>query len=249
MDATTSLEVDAPRREAKEASTLDEPQGSGKMPLQGEPTPAVVNPPLEFILPMDQTHPYLSERGLTPETVHEFHVGFCTSDRSLMRGRIVIPIHDYHPDTGDAHLVAYAGRWPAPESPDADTPKYLLPPNFHKSSVVYNLLSAQRYAREQGLVICEGFFAVMRLWQVGIRTGVSLMGSAMSPQQEDLIVRTAGRCTGKVTLLFDPDEAGQACRHDALARLSPHLHVRVVNIDTPPDELSDAALHAAVMGA
>ena len=246
-DAAVTPEADAPRREAKEASTLDEPQGKGTLPSRGEPTPAV-NPPLEFTLPIDQTHPYLFERGLTPETIHEFGVGFCTSTRSMMKDRIVIPIHDWHPDTGDSNLVAYAGRWATSEPPDADTPKYLMPPNFHKLSVVYNLLSAQRYARDEGLVVVEGFFPVMRLWQVGIRTGVSLMGSVDSTQQEELIVSTAGACTGKVTLLFDPDEAGRSCRQDALARLCPQVHVRAVNIDTQPDDLSDAELRAVVTG-
>ena len=203
------------------------------------------NEPLEFGLSVDSDHPYLYERGLYPGTVKEFGVGLCTSERSIMAGRIIIPITHWNPLTYDAYLVAYAGRFPG-NPPDTDTPKYLFPPYFHKSAVVYNLISAGRYAREQGLILMEGFFSVMRLWQMGIRTGVSIMGSSLSAVQEELIVNTVGIGSGKVTLMFDPDDAGHHCRDDVLARLCQRVHVRVVNLETSPDELSDRSLRSAL---
>lgn len=231
---TAPHETDAPSTPNATAPALD------------EPTPAV-NEVLEFTLPVDQSHPYLAERGLQPDTIREFDIGYCTSTRSMMKGRIVIPIHDWHPETPSANLVAYAGRWPEDTVPD-ETPKYLFPPRFHKSVVVYNLFAAQRYAPDDGLVIVEGFFPVMHLWQVGIRTGVALMGTTFTKGQEELIVQTAGAYTGKVTLMLDPDGAGRACRDDALMRLCPRLHVRVVDLSVAPDELSDAELRVAVLG-
>lgn len=209
------------------------------------PTAELRNAPLDFALPIDPDHPYLIERGLYPATVKEFGVGLCTSERSMMAGRIVIPITHWDPLTYDAYLVSYAGRLPY-NALNADTPKYLFPPNFHKSAVVYNLIGAGRYAREQGLILTEGFFSVMRLWQMGIRTAVSIMGSSLSAQQEELIVNTVGVGCGKVTLLFDPDHAGRQCRDDALSRLIRSVHVRVVDLDEPPDELSEYALRQAL---
>ncbi len=47
--------------------------------------------------------PSATHRGLTPETVNVFGVGYCP--RGLMRGRVAIPIRN---ERGE--LVAYAGR-------------------------------------------------------------------------------------------------------------------------------------------
>jgi DNA primase len=163
----------------------------------------------------------------------------------MMAGRIIIPITHWDPVTNDAYLVAHAGRILG-ESPDADTVKYLFPPDFHKSAVVYNLIGAGRYAHEQGLILTEGFFSVMRLWQFGVRTAVSIMGNSLSKQEEKLIVNTVGIGSGNVTLMFDPDDAGRRCRDDVLNRLIRKVSVRVVDLDEPPDELSERSLRAAL---
>ena len=63
------------------------------------------NPPLPFTLTgIDVHHPYLAERGVTPETAHHFGIGLFPK-RGCMEGRIVFPIHDE-----EGVLVAYAGR-------------------------------------------------------------------------------------------------------------------------------------------
>jgi DNA primase len=222
------------------------PEVIAAMPTEDRPPAEVLyNPPLDYTLCVDPDHPYLGERGLQPATVKEFCIGMCTSERSMMAGRIIIPITYWDPVTNDAYLVAHAGRVPD-DPPDANIDKYLFPPDFHKSAVVYNLIGAGRYAREQGLILTEGFFSVMRLWQFGVRTAVSIMGNSLSKQQEELIVNTVGIGSGKVTLMFDPDDAGRRCRDDVLNRLIRKVSVRVVDLDEPPDELSERALHAAL---
>jgi hypothetical protein len=52
--------------------------------------------------------------------------------------------------------------------------------------------------------------------------------------------------SGKVTLMLDPDDAGRRCRDDVLNRLIRKVSVRVVDLDAPPDELSERALRAAL---
>jgi DNA primase len=53
----------------------------------------LVNPPLDFELKdLDYEHPYLPGRGFRPETIRQFGLGFC--NRGLMKGRVVIPLHD-----------------------------------------------------------------------------------------------------------------------------------------------------------
>jgi DNA primase len=205
----------------------------------GETTPetAKVNPPLKFALKsLDPAHPYLTERGLTAETITHFGVGWCTG-KGIMAGRIAIPIHN---ERGE--LVAYAGRWPG-DSPDGEG-KYKLPTGFHKSLVVYNLHRAKDHAKDQGLIVVEGFFDCMRLHQAGIRNVIALMGSSLSDEQEALIVAAVGP-QGKVALMFDEDEAGWKGREEALSRLSSRVHVKVVGLGeegTQPDGVSAETL-------
>src|SRR5688500_11166227 len=85
--------------------------------------------------------------------------------------------------------------------------KYKLPPGFHKSLVVFNLHGARDYATDSGLIVVEGFFDCLKVWQAGMLNVVALMGSTMSDEQEELIVAAVGP-GGRVTLMFDEDEAG-----------------------------------------
>lgn len=187
----------------------------------GSPEP--VNPPLTFELKnLDQSHPYFKERGLKEETIKFFTLGYCS--RGLQKGRIVIPIH-----TEKGELVAYAGRWPGNDFPDKEG-KYKLPPNkFKKSCVVFNLHRAKEYIKDKELIIVEGYFSVFRLWQAGFPNVVALMGSSLSKEQEELIIKAVGSA-GKVILLFDNDEAGNACEEDALKRLSRKCFVGVASL-------------------
>jgi hypothetical protein len=90
-----------------------------------------VNAPLPFALKLDPAHSYLAERGLGPELVELFGLGFCS--RGNMAGRICIPIHNEQ-----SELVAYAGRWPDDDVPDWQE-RYKLPMKFQKSRVLFNL--------------------------------------------------------------------------------------------------------------
>ena len=74
------------------------------LPVEGTATPAR-NTPLRFGLQhIDRHHPYLAGRGLAAETIGAFGMGFYGGS-GILRGRVVIPIHD---ERGE--LVAYAGR-------------------------------------------------------------------------------------------------------------------------------------------
>lgn len=183
---------------------------------------SVINPPLTFELKnLDAKHPYLKDRGLEPETIKLFGLGFCS--KGLMKGRIVIPIHN---EKGE--LVAYAGRWPGDDYPE-DEGKYKLPPKFQKSHLVFNLQRVKELIRERELILVEGYFSVFTLWQAGCPCVVALMGSAMSCEQEELIAEAMGP-GGKVILLFDNDEAGLKCRQEVMERLIRRCFVKVMEL-------------------
>jgi DNA primase len=238
-NGSTSAAAPGPAPLTAEAPATQDPPSLPASHTTGETTPetAKVNPPLKFALKsLDPAHPYLTERGLTTETIAHFGVGWCTG-KGIMAGRIAIPIHN---EQGE--LVAYAGRWPG-DPPDGEG-KYKLPTGFHKSLVVYNLHRVKDHAKEQGLIVVEGFFDCMRLHQAGIHHVVALMGSSLSDEQEALIVAAVGP-QGKVALMFDEDEAGWKGREEAPSRLSSRVHVKVVGLGeegTQPDGVSAETL-------
>ncbi len=196
------------------------------------------NKPLKFKLDkLDQNHPSLAERKLTPETVSDFGIGFCT--KGMMADRIAIPIRN-----PEGAVVAYAGRWPG--EPAEDTPKYKLPQGFRKSLELFNIDRAIKEPSELPLVIVEGFFGTMTLHQLGIRKVVALMGSTMSAAQEELI-RKHTKANSQAIVMLDEDDAGRAGREDIAVRLSKFLFVKVhafAEEGRQPESISAEELHS-----
>ncbi len=193
---------------------------------------STVNSPLGFTLPhLDGTHPYLVERGLCQETIQTFGVGCCKT--GSLAGWIAIPIHN-----PSGQLVAYAARWPG--TPSDSQPKYKLPKGFRKSLELFNLHRAMTADVSAPLVVVEGFFACIKIWQAGHQRVVAIMGSMLSQRQAELIAKASSPLRN-VILMFDEDEAGRKGRADALHRLGQSVKVRTVRFDTEgaqPDGLS-----------
>jgi 5S rRNA maturation endonuclease (ribonuclease M5) len=184
-----------------------------------------VNEPLEFQLKsVDMEHPYIQKRGLKCETAEYFGVGFFHG-RGSMSERVVIPIHD-----ADGALIAYAGR-----SVDDGEPKYKLPAGFKKSLVLFNLHRVLK-AKSREVIIVEGFFDCMKVFQAGFPSVVSLMGSALSEHQEKLLIDNFDRAV----MMLDSDEGGRSAASQIAARLMRKMYVRVVDVvsGTQPDSMS-----------
>jgi DNA primase len=224
----------------EEAEHADEARKGGE---EAPPKPALQKPaavqekntpnkPLKFRLEkLEREHPYLTERGLTLETIISFGVGYC--GKGMMAERIAIPIHNE-----EGNVVAYVGRWPG--EPPGDTPKYKLPPGFRKSLELFNIDRAVKEPADTPLVIVEGFFDCMKLHQYGCRKVVALMGSTMSAAQEELI-RKHTDSRSQVIIMLDEDEAGQAGRDDIAVRLAKFAFVKVHTFEKPgtqPDNLN-----------
>ena len=193
-------------------------------PKKADPTPEknTPNKPLKFRLDkLEREHPYLTERGLIPETIADFEVGYCA--KGTMAERVAIPIRNH-----EGAVVAYAGRFPG--EPEEDTPKYKLPQGFRKSLELFNVDRAIKEPADKPLVIVEGFFDCMKLHQFGCRKVVALMGSTMSAAQEELIRKHTDR-KSQVIVMLDEDEAGKAGREDIAVRLAKFVFVKVHAFD------------------
>jgi len=116
------------------------------------------------------------------------------------RNRLMIPICR---DAGS--VIAFGGR-----ATEADQqPKYLNSPEtpiYSKSRTLYGLNYAKAAIRKLNYaVLVEGYFDVAQLVQAGISPVVASCGTALTPQQAQLL----RRFTSKVVISFDPDAAGQ----------------------------------------
>lgn len=221
------MSAPSPSGDAEEQADKDSPSSP---PKTAERKKAVVaettgmpNKPLGFRLDkLRKDHPYLAERGLSPETVAEFGVGFC--EKGSMAERIAIPVCN-----PEGKVVAYAGRLIG--EPSGDAPKYKLPQGFRKSLELFNAVRAMKEPKDEPLIIVEGFFDCMRLHQHGCRKVVALMGSTMSGAQEELIFRMT-EPNSRVIVMLDEDDAGKAGREDVAVRLSKRMFVKVYAFGT-----------------
>jgi len=181
------------------------------------------NVPLPFALRrIDCSHAYLTERGVNPEVARHFGLGY-NRGKGSMAGRIVIPIHDEN-----GLLVAYAGR-----SIDQTEPRYRFPARFRKSLVLFNLHRAA--AEGKTVIVVEGFFDCLKVYQAGLPCVVALMGCSLSLRQEELLCKQFQ----EVTLFLDGDSTGRAAAVAIAKRLVSKVSTRL--IETPagsqPDQL------------
>ena len=211
---------------AKKSTTADANTVSDKITERGV---ELSNKPLTFQLRgIDPSHAYLQTRGVMPATAQLFGAGFFPGKGS-MSGRVVFPIHN---EQGE--LIAYAGR-----SIDGSEPKYKLPPGFHKVLVLYNLHRVLEQGSEH-IVLVEGFFDCLAVWNSGCLNVGALMGCTLSEQQQGLLVKNFQR----VTLLLDGDAAGREASQKITEQLLSKLWVRVVAVPEgkQPDQLSGAEI-------
>ncbi|MCP5117734.1 MAG: toprim domain-containing protein, partial [bacterium] len=183
------------------------------------------NAPLPFTLSgVDAAHPYLTERGLRRATAAWFGIGYYAG-RGLMKGRVVIPIHDEQ-----GQLVAYCGR-----SVNGAEPRYRVPPGFRKSAVLFNYHRAVA-APQHSVVVVEGFFDCLRIHQAGFPGVVALMGAALSPEQEKLLVQGFRQ----VVLMLDGDVTGQKASRRVAEQLHSQCSVQQLALapGTQPDQMS-----------
>jgi len=118
--------------------------------------------------------------------------------RPRFRARLVFPIHDVA-----GHIAGFGGRLIAPGEP-----KYLNSaesPIYSKGRLLYHLHQARNpIRRADRVIVVEGYVDVVRLVSAGIETVVAPLGTALTADQAQLLVRY----TRNVYLLYDSDQAG-----------------------------------------
>lgn len=149
------------------------------------------------------------------------------------RHRVMFPIRDRR-----GRMIGFGGR----VIDAADSPKYLNSPEtavFQKRSTLYGLYEILQAHRSQTkLLVVEGYMDVVALAQFGIHYAVATLGTAITPEHIQLLLRY----TQHIIFCFDGDTAGRAAAWKSLQLILPCLtdSVRVEFLFLPAGEDPDS---------
>lgn len=204
---------------------------------------------------------YLEKRGISQESMQTFSLGLAPNqwdglrnhlekqglpvrqcvDMGLLatseqgrtydrfRNRIIIPILSMNDK-----VMAFGGR-----ALDDQPAKYINSPEtplYKKGHHLFAFNLARQHVRaEHSLILVEGYFDQISLFQHGIRNVVASLGTALTDEQAYLIKRFSDL----VYICYDADTAGQKAAASAVEKLLAHqVSSRVVQLKTvkDPDE-------------
>jgi len=162
--------------------------------------------------------------------------GSGTIDR--FRSRLMVPLRDQHGNT-----VGFTGRvLPGlADDKNVEGPKYMNSPEtavYHKGQLLYGLEFAKRASKEhKQMIVVEGNLDVIASHKAGVEHAVASSGTALTPEQLQLI----GRYVKTVVFCFDRDAAGlQAAKRGVTIARSLGFDARAIVLPEgakDPDEL------------
>lgn len=205
---------------------------------------------------------YIASRGLSPETVKKFGIGFAPDDWGQLTKTCTYGPLGVSPDLlvsaglslksengtyydrfrnrvmfpifdETGRIVAFGGR-----VTDDSKPKYMNSPEtpaYNKGSHLYAL----NFARKSGskrVIIVEGYMDAIALHQKGIGWAVASLGTALTTGQARLLKRYFD----EVIIGYDSDSAGQAATVRGLEILAAQgLSVRILKLGVVDNNVKD----------
>ena len=206
---------------------------------------------------------YLSERGMSDETIRRFGIGLAPSysdalvktlannqyslDVAMKLGLLNEHNGQYYDRfksrimfpifDKNGHVVGFSGR--VFLEGDTHLGKYVNSPEssiFQKGKLIYNLNEAKLAIRRHNRVLLfEGFLDVISAVEAGFVESVATMGTALTDDHS----RELRRLTDQIILCFDGDKAGLAAANKAIPILMAHnFSISVIEIPNKmdPDE-------------
>lgn len=203
---------------------------------------------------------YITDRGLTKETLEKFKIGYSPEDRFWLRkflegknyskefldnsglfnrkrpdtaffsGRLMFPIFDRNGD-----CVAMGGRFLRGSDFEAQS-KYKNSPelmHYKKGNILYAFnFAKESIRRNKKVIFCEGYMDCIAYHQCGIDYAVATLGTAMTVEHIHIIKPFVD----EVLLSFDSDGAGQkATSRSILMCRSLGIPVKVVQLQGGKD--------------
>lgn len=141
-------------------------------------------------------HPYIAERGITPEVATKYEVGY-VKQRSIISGRIAFKVYDHLNNS-----IGYIGY--KPENKNWFFPKGFIRP-------LHNFNSIKDF---KSVVVTIDPFETLRIINLGITQSVSLLANSMTGDQESQLKRF------RFVLLLHPEP------DNIVSRLSQVVYIR-----------------------
>lgn len=183
---------------------------------------------------------YLHNRKIDDDVINEFEIGLSMNDNNvskllekkgydvnelidiglcgkkdnfiydIFRNRIMFPLYNL-----DGKPVGFSGRIYNGEkdSKYVNSKESII---FKKGNLLYNYHRALSHAREKHqIIVVEGFMDVIRLYTIGIKNVVAIMGTAITKEHANLLMKLSKN----IVLCFDGDKAGEKATISALDAL------------------------------
>ncbi len=201
---------------------------------------------------------YLKERGISPDTIQKFSLGFAVDSwtdllEHLKKSKIELKpaeilgllikndkneyydrfrgriIFPIRSESGK--VIAFGGR-----TITGDKAKYLNSPEspvYSKGKNLYGFNITKEFMRELGeSILVEGYFDVVSLFQNGIKNVTASLGTALTPEQIYLLKRYSE----KVFFAYDNDEAGIKATMRGIERMfEQNINPRVIEFGNSKD--------------
>ena len=178
----------------------------------------------------------ISKQPVTPFLLNKYDINTLidlgisnTDSKDIFNDRIMIPIHDL-----SGNPIGFGGRIYQTK----DGSKYVNTKAtriFDKGNILYNYHRAhKKLARDDSIIIMEGYFDVIRASTVGVNNCVAPMGTSLTKYHANILKKV----TNNVILCFDGDEAGRNATIHAIPILEGvGLNVKIITLEEKdPDE-------------
>lgn len=178
----------------------------------------------------------ISKQPLTPFLLNKYDLnqlidlGLTNTDsKDIFNDRIMIPIHDLN-----GNPIGFGGRIYQTK----DDSKYIntkATKIFDKSNILYNYHRAHtKLAKDDSIIIMEGYFDVIRAATVGVNNCVAPMGTSLTKKH----IQILKKITNRIILCFDGDEAGRQATIRAIPLLEEaDMEIKIIRLEEKdPDE-------------
>ncbi len=159
---------------------------------------------------------YAAKKGFSPKKLVEAGLAVERENGGIadkFRDRLMFAIENL-----SGKVVAFGGRI---LDKNKKAPKYLNSPDtalYKKGEILYGLSrSKSEIAKENAVILVEGYFDLISLYQAGIHNVVAVSGTALTDKHAEILSRYAKTAY----LVFDGDEAGRKAAHRTLEIVLP----------------------------
>ncbi len=180
-------------------------------------------------LDKDMLYTFLSKKGYKDKLLQDLGLIQISDDKAydVFQNRIMFPIHNL-----EGRVVGYTARCYFTEI----TPKYLNTREtylFKKGTILFNYHRAKEAIHFSKVVILvEGNMDAIRLYSVGIKNVVALMGTSLTKDQ----IEALKKLRAKIILMLDNDNAGETASFMIGNTLEEnHLSFEVVRLNGAKD--------------